>query len=96
MNDPTPLISKVLAITSRAVVTNLHTTPRSIIVAFDSGTVKTFNAEGQDDRMFKPSEKAIWALDTWSAGEEEDEWLAVGGVDCEIGVWKVWKLGDDL
>lgn len=88
------LLSTQIIETSDSVVTALHTTPRNIFIALDDGTVRVFDAEGGNERLLRVSEKgAVWALDTWSEeGREEEEWIAVGGTDCLVGVWRVGNL----
>ncbi|KAH9212971.1 WD40-repeat-containing domain protein [Leptodontidium sp. 2 PMI_412] len=57
----------------------LHTTPRNIFVALDDGT--------------GGERGGVCAVDTWfEEGREEEEWVAVGGTDCLVGVWWVGSL----
>ncbi|KAH7369978.1 WD40-repeat-containing domain protein [Rhexocercosporidium sp. MPI-PUGE-AT-0058] len=88
-----PLTTQAIK-SSHAVVTTLHTTPRNILVAFDDGIVNIFDLEGKNERVLMASERGgVWAMDTWfEEGREEEEWLAVGGTDCLVGVWSLRRL----
>lgn len=72
----------------------LHTTPRNIFVALDDGTVRILDTEGKNERSLKGGERGgVCAVDTWfEEGREEEEWVAVGGTDCLVGVWWVGSL----
>ncbi|KAK0101565.1 hypothetical protein ONS95_006731 [Cadophora gregata] len=90
---PSPLSTQVIQ-TSDSVVTALHTTLRNIFVALDDGTVRVFDINDGHERILQASQKGgVWALDTWfEEGREEEEWLAVGGTDCLVGIWLVGSL----
>ncbi len=74
-----------------AVVTDLHTTASNLFVALDDGTVRILDLDGGNERSLRASEVGgVWALDT--GGEGDEEWLAVGGTDRLVGVWRVRDL----
>lgn len=63
------------------VVTNLHLTPKYIIVALDNAKIHVFDTEGDAQRVLQGHVMGVWAMVPWG------DTMVSGGCDRDVRVW---------